>query len=158
MKWLIDGHNLIGQMPNLRLDDPNDEEKLLEYLRRFRARTGHSLTVIFDAGPAYQTGSRQSRGGITIQFVSSGQIADQALMRRIRSARNPQEMMVVTSDQAVTQAARQAGVRVTSAQKFARQLLQTGSTGADDPADVSLTTEEVDQWLGIFNQKRHEHF
>ena len=152
MKWLIDGHNLIGHMPNLRLDDPNDEEKLLGYLRRFRARTGHSLTVIFDAGQAFQTGSKQSRGGITVQFVSSGQIADQALVRRIRSAKNPQEIMVVTSDQAVAQVARQVGVRVTSAQEFAQQLLQTNPTGEDDRANVNLTTDEVDEWLDIFSQ------
>ena len=49
MQWLIDGHNLIGQMPNLRLDDPDDEAKLLQYLRNFRARTGHRITVVFDA-------------------------------------------------------------------------------------------------------------
>jgi uncharacterized protein len=154
MQWLIDGHNLIGQMPNLRLDDPNDEEKLLGYLRRFRARTGHRLTVIFDAGYAYQSGSKQSRGGISIQFVSSGHIADQAIVRRIRKVKNPQEMMVVTSDQAVAQVARQAGVRVTSAGEFAQQLLQTSPTGEDDPADVNLTADEVDEWLDIFNQDK----
>lgn len=154
MQWLIDGHNLIGQMPNLRLDDPNDEEKLLGYLRRFRARTGHNLTVIFDAGHAYQSGSKQNRGGISIQFVSSGQIADQAIVRRIRKVRNPQEMMVVTSDQAVAQVAQQVGVRVTSAGEFAQQLLQTGPTGEDDRANVNLTTDEVDEWLDIFSQDK----
>ena len=154
MQWLIDGHNLIGQMPNLRLDDPNDEEKLLGYLRRYRARTGHSLTVIFDAGQTYQSGSKQNRGGISIQFVSSGQIADQAIVRRIRKVRNPQEMMVVTSDQAVAQVARQVGVRVTSAGEFAQQLLQTNPTEEDDRADVNLTTDEVDEWLDIFSQDK----
>jgi hypothetical protein len=154
MQWLIDGHNLIGQMPNLRLDDPHDEEKLLGYLRRFRARTGHRLTVIFDAGQAYQSGSKQSRGGITIQFVSSGQIADQALVHRIRKVRNPQEMMVVTSDQAVAQVAQQVGVRVTSAREFAQQLLQASPTGEDDRTDVKLTADEVDEWLDIFSQDK----
>jgi len=165
MQWLIDGHNLIGQMPNLRLDDPNDEEKLLGYLRRFRARTGHRLTVIFDAGYAYQSGSKQNRGGISVQFVSSGHIADQALVRRIRKVRNPQEMMVVTSDQAVAmmvvtsdqavaQVARQAGVRVTSAGEFAQQLLQISPTEQNDPADVNLSPDEVDEWLDIFNQDK----
>jgi predicted RNA-binding protein with PIN domain len=152
MKWLIDGHNLIGQMPNLRLSDPNDEEKLLAYLRRFRARTGHSLTVIFDAGKTYQSGSKQKKGGITIQFVSSGQIADQVLIRRIRQVRNPQEVTVVTSDRAVAQAAQQVGIRVTPAHEFARQLLQSGATRNDDRANPNLSAEEVDEWLDIFNQ------
>jgi len=154
MQWLIDGHNLIGQMPNLRLDDPNDEEKLLGYLRRFRARTGHRLTVIFDAGHLYQYGFKQSQGGISIQFVPSGQIADQALVRRIRRVRNPQEMIVVTSDQAVAQVAQQVGVRVASAREFARQLLQASPTGEDDRIDVNLSADEVDEWLDIFSQDK----
>ena len=154
MQWLIDGHNLIGQMPNLRLDDPHDEEKLLGYLRRFRARTGHRLTVVFDAGHTHQSGSKQSRGGISIQFVSSGQIADQAIIRRIRRVRNPQEMMVVTSDQAVARVAQQIGVRVTSAGEFARQLLQTSPTGEDDRINVNLSAAEVDEWLDIFSQDK----
>jgi len=154
MQWLIDGHNLIGQMPNLRLDDPHDEEKLLGYLRRFRARTGHRIIVVFDAGQGYQSGSKQRQGGITIQFVSSGQIADQSLVRRIRKVRNPQEMIVVTSDQAVAQVAQQVGVRVMPAGEFAQQLLQANPTGEDGRANVKLTAEEVDEWLDIFSQDK----
>ena len=154
MQWLIDGHNLIGQMPNLWLDDPHDEEKLLAYLRRFRARTGHRLTVVFDAGHTHQSGSKQSRGGISVQFVSSGQIADQAIIRRIRRVRNPQEMMVVTSDQAVARVAQQVGVRVTPAGEFAQQLLQASPTGEDDRIDVNLSADEVDEWLDIFGQDK----
>ncbi len=154
MKWLIDGHNLIGRMPGLRLSDPDDEEKLLAYLRRFRARTGHGLTVIFDAGPAYQPGSKQKRGGITVQFVSPGQTADQYLIRRLRRVKNPQEVRVVTSDQAIVQAAQQIGVRVTSSQEFARQLLQSNPAADADQNDVKLTPEEVDEWLDLFNQKK----
>lgn len=63
MHWLVDGHNLIGQMPNLRLSDTNDEAQLLEYLRRYRARTGHRLTVIFDAGQTYQPAEKKKAGG-----------------------------------------------------------------------------------------------
>ena len=97
MRWLIDGHNLIGRMPDLRLDDPNDEEKLLQHLRRYRAKTGHSITVIFDPGHSYQPGQTKKEGGITIQFAPPGKTADQLIMRRIRKVKNPQAVIVVTS-------------------------------------------------------------
>lgn len=45
MHWLIDGHNLIGKMPTLHLDDPHDEEKLVQILQQYRARTGHKITA-----------------------------------------------------------------------------------------------------------------
>jgi predicted RNA-binding protein with PIN domain len=157
MHWLIDGHNLIGQMPNLRLDDPHDEEKLLEYLHRYRAKTGHQVTIVFDAGQSYQAGKTIKRGGITIQFAASGKTADQIIIRRIRKVKNPQTVIVVSSDRAVQQAARQAYVRVVKAQDFAQQLLNTapGSTQQQDEgnqADVHLSPHEVDEWLKLFNQ------
>jgi predicted RNA-binding protein with PIN domain len=157
MQWLIDGHNLVGQMPDLRLDDPNDEEKLLEYLRRYRARTGHTLTVVFDAGQGYHPAKTQRRGGITIQFVSSGQTADQILVRRIRKVRNPQAVIVVTSDREVQQAAQQAGLRVVTSQEFAQQLLQPSSPPEEDEesrANIRLSPDEVDEWLAFFSQRK----
>ena len=157
MKWLIDGHNLVGQMPDLRLDDPDDEEKLLEYLRRYRARTGHTLIVIFDAGQGYHPAKTHRRGGITIQFVSPGQTADQILIRRIRQVKNPQAVIVVTSDRDVQQAAQQAGLRVVTSQEFARQLLQPSSPSGEDKesrANIRLSPDEVDEWLAFFSQRR----
>jgi predicted RNA-binding protein with PIN domain len=155
MQWLIDGHNLIGCMPNLHLDDPNDEEKLLEYLRRFRARTGHHLTVVFDSGAGYRPGQTRKKGGITIQFVLPGQTADQVLMRRMRRVKNPQAVGVVTSDRAVQQAARQAGLRVQTSGEFAGQLLAPPSveTETEERTNLRLSSTEVEEWLDIFNRR-----
>ena len=38
MPFLIDGHNLIGRMPGISLDDPDDEARLVAQLRAFCAR------------------------------------------------------------------------------------------------------------------------
>jgi predicted RNA-binding protein with PIN domain len=156
MQWLIDGHNLIGQMPTLHLDDPNDEAKLLEYLRRYRAKTGHGITVVFDSGLAYRPGETKKQGGITIQFASHGQTADQIIMQRVRRVKNSQAIMVVTSDRAIQQVAQQKGVRVLESAAFARQLLPRSSTqaGHDEGsrADIKLSPDEVNEWLTLFNQ------
>lgn len=160
MHWLIDGHNLIGQMPNLQLSDPNDEEKLLEYLRRYRARTGHQLTVVFDAGQSYQPATKKKQGGITVQFAPHGQTADRLIKQRVRRVRNPQAMIVVTSDRAVQQAARQMGVRVVTAQEFSQQLLNLSVSGAptdeEAQANLQLSADEVEEWLSIFEQGKDE--
>ena len=160
MHWLIDGHNLIGQMPNLQLSDPNDEEKLLEYLRRYRARTGHQLTVVFDAGQSYQPATKKKQGGITVQFAPHGQTADRLIKQRVRRVRNPQAMIVVTSDRAVQQAARQMGDRVVTAQEFSQQLLNLSVSGAptdeEAQANLQLSADEVEEWLSIFEQGKDE--
>ncbi len=162
MRWLIDGHNLIGHMPNLRLDDPNDEEKLLEYLRRYRARTGHQLTVVFDAGQSYHPATTKKQGGITVQFAPHGKTADQIIMRRLRKVKNPPEVKVVTSDRAIRQAARQRRVGVVSAREFGQQLLQLSTVAQtteekDSQANIRLSAAEVDEWLEIFTNEKYKH-
>jgi predicted RNA-binding protein with PIN domain len=156
MHWLIDGHNLIGQMPNLRLDDPDDEAKLVEYLRGYRARTGHQVTVIFDAGAGYHPVKTKKVGGVAVQFARHDQTADQIIARRVRQIKNPQELIVVTSDRAVQQAASHSGVRVLTARAFAQQLLQGSSpTTADDQGsqiEVKLSDDEIEEWLRIFKK------
>jgi hypothetical protein len=158
MQWLIDGHNLIGQMPGLRLDDPDDEAKLVDYLRRYCTRTGHRLTVIFDAGAGYHLAATKKQGGVTIQFARQGQTADHLIKQRLERVTNPQEVMVVSSDQAVQQAARQVRVRTLASGEFARQLLQTLASGPaadpDDRAEVKLSADEVDEWLKFFNNQK----
>ena len=143
-------------MPNLGLDDPHDEAKLLEQLRSYRARTGDTLTVVFDAGQSYQPAKRQKRGGITVQFVSHGQTADQIIIRRLRKIQNPREIIVVTSDRAVQAAARNARVRVVTAQEFIQKLQPTSSVEAeeDSQANVVLSDDEIDEWLTLFNQSK----
>lgn len=143
-------------MPNLHLSDPHDEEKLLEYLRRFRARTGHAITVIFDSGPTYHPATTKKQGGITVTFAPAGKTADQLIINRIRRAKNPQAVRVVSSDRAVRQAAQQAQIRVTESGAFAQQLLR-GSTippvqDEGSQAEVKLSPEEIDEWLTLFDQ------
>lgn len=159
MHWLIDGHNLIGQLPGVQLSDPNDEEKLLEYLRRYRARTGHQLTVVFDAGQSYQPAQTKKRGGITVQFVAHGQSADKAILRRLRRVRNPQGTTVVSSDRALQQAAERAGIRWVTAQAFSQQLVElfAGPEPVDDAgsqAELELSPDEVDEWLKLFKRPK----
>jgi predicted RNA-binding protein with PIN domain len=157
MHWLIDGHNLIGQLPGLHLSDPDDEQKLLEYLIRFRARTGDKITVFFDPGGGYQSGHKLKHGSVAVQFAPSGKTADQLIVGRLRRIKNQQAVRVVSSDRAVQTAARLAGVQTVKATDFGRRLLGgPGSSSSSDPgsqADVSLSANEIDEWLDLFNQQ-----
>ena len=136
MTILIDGHNLIGRIPGLRLDDPDDEEKLLIRLRAYRARTGKSLVVYFDPGISYQSPARKSKGGISIRQAGSGRHADELLLRDLRRHRNPRELTVVTSDRAIQRIARQYQARVIDATAFATEL--ESATGQSTATDAPL--------------------
>jgi predicted RNA-binding protein with PIN domain len=151
MTVLIDGHNLIGAIPDLRLDDPNDEAKLLTRLRAYRARVGKRLVVYFDPGLSYQSPARQSQGGITIRQAGSGQQADKLIIRDIRRHHNPRELTVVTSDRDIQHVARQHRAQVIDSGTFAAGINrqpQPDGTGNLTP----FSEEELREWLAVFGQ------
>lgn len=43
MSYIIDGHNLIGVLPDIHLNQPDDEQRLLARLRGYRARIGGQI-------------------------------------------------------------------------------------------------------------------
>ena len=152
MLVLVDGHNLIAKMPDINLDEADDEERLVRKLRQYRARTGRKITVIFDPGVAFQLPRQRTESGLTVQYASPGKTADALIINRLRKARNPQQILVVTSDRAIQQVARQVKARVISADGFA-QTLSSWRMSADEGDDVALSEDEIEEWLEIFNQK-----
>ena len=157
---LIDGHNLIGQMTDLSLDDPNDEEELLNRLRAYRASTGAELAVYFDPGLTYRPPVRRVEAGITVYAAPFGHQADELILQAIRSEANPRQLIVVSSDRTIQQAARERGCRVVDAQAFVAELRQptrrrrprtrTPRRLSDSPR---LSEAEVERWLDIFRRR-----
>ncbi len=151
MPYLIDGHNLIGRTPGLRLDEPDDERKLVGLLRDHLARLKKKGTVIFDRGTPGQTGSWSSHN-LEVKFARPPQIADDLILARLRSARNPRGLIVITSDARLAAAARRAGAAVKDAGLFAREMLAPASLPAQK--EKGLSAAEVEAWEREFKEKR----
>ncbi len=148
---LIDGHNLIGQMSTLSLQDPNDETELVLLLRRYAARTRKRLTVIFDHGLPGGP-SKLSGGGVRVVFASTGTNADALIRRRLRRHRRPAELTVVTSDRELIDDAEARGAQVVHAADFARRLEHPPTPAADTGEAPTLNEEEIEEWLRLFGE------
>ena len=159
MAYIIDGHNLIGVLPDIHLGDPNDEARLLERLRSYRARAtlrAGPMIVFFDAGPgsdetppgipARRPGRRTSgySPGVEARFAGPGQTADDAIVTFLRGVPEPGQYAVVTDDQELTRRVRALGASATRASEFATRLAprphqakhkprRTGTTGGPTP-------------------------
>ena len=154
MPFLIDGHNLIGRLPDLSLDDPDDEAKLVARLRAYCARTGRRVTVAFDHGLPGGRSRELSGGRVEVVFASAGHTADGILRERIRRARDPRGLTVVTSDREVIAAARARGARVARSEEFAAQLSapRAGEVEENVDGDVHLSAAQVTEWLQVFGE------
>lgn len=133
MSYIIDGHNLIGVLPDIQLSQPDDEFRLLERLRAFRARHGgRTLIVFFDSGPAAPdvtaASGREdalSGPGIEVHFARPGQSADDAIVGFLAHSRQPGQYAVVTNDQDLAGRVRAMGASVLPASDFARRITAT---------------------------------
>ncbi len=152
MPFLIDGHNLIGQTPGLRLDDPDDEQKLIELVRAYLARAGKTGTVVFDRGLPGGA-SKWSNSLLEVKFVPRPKTADEAIGDRLRKAHNPRGLIVVTSDAEVARVAQHVGAQVRDSAAFARELMAVPASPAKK--ETGLSAAEVEEWEQLFKRK-HE--
>ena len=160
MSILIDGHNLIGQMDDLSLSDPEDEAKLVQRLRVYHSVINRPITVVFDHGERYVPPQGRSGGGVEVIFAALDSSADEVIIRRIKLSPNPQSLLVVSSDGDIQSTARNYGAQVMSAAQFAREMQHTHAPKKKRRArplrESSVSPAEVQKWLGIFGDSPDE--
>ena len=158
MHYLIDGHNLIGKMPDIELDDPNDEVKLILRLRSWTAaKRRRQVTVCFDRGLPGGRDRTLSTGPVKVIFASSGRTADSLLIAHLKQVRDPGAHTLVSSDLAILRVAKARRVRQVRSEKFALQLAtpkpqrQVKEKGVDTAVDPQQSSEEIAEWLTLFD-------
>jgi predicted RNA-binding protein with PIN domain len=159
MPLLVDGHNLIAQLPHLRLSDSDDEAQLVMLLRRYATRKrSRRVVVVFDHG-VYGHPDNLNGYNVECHFAHSPTDADTELIRRIRAIKRTGQWQVVTSDRAVAGAARAQGVQVISSQAFARKLAVLREPTAsmhEKKSEKPLNEAEIQDWLRLFGEKEDE--
>jgi predicted RNA-binding protein with PIN domain len=157
MAYLIDGHNLIPKLPGLSLKDPDDEMQLVKRLQEYSRRAHKKVEVYFDNAPP-GLARKHNFGLVTAYFVPQGRTADSAIRARLASlGSRATHWTVVSSDRGVQVDVRAARARVMTAEAFACKLLLTAEGTVEEeskPVDVSLTEEEVQNWLQVFRGRQ----
>ncbi len=152
---LIDGHNLVAQVPGLSLADPDDEQQLVALLRTYAQRKRAKIVVVFDSGLPGGRSRELSGGGVTAIFAGSHTIADRILIERIRELKKPGEWIVVSSDREVREAAASRRIKVWSSPEFVAIMLAPPKEMANHRSVVEpkLSKDEVNEWLRVFGKK-----
>ncbi len=151
--YIIDGHNLIPHVSGIALSDPDDENKLIQQLQGYCQKKRKRLVVYFDRAPAGQASVRQF-GSVQAVFVREGVTADKAIMDRLAElGKRARNMIVVSSDRQVRQAARALHARVVSSKVFAAEMRGVFEDEPDfDPRNRLLSQEEVAEWEDFFRR------
>ncbi|MFK7804385.1 MAG: NYN domain-containing protein [Anaerolineae bacterium] len=170
MIFVIDGHNLIGKLPDIELSDPDDEQKLVTRLNDWcTLDKRRKIMVFFDAGEFGGLGNMLSRPTVRVQFSRVGQTADAVIVKYLESIKNPQEFTLVTSDREIIYAARKRRVGYILSEEFSVLLAEelgpykpadddNDSADSDEKgaeADVEVSDDEVQTWLKAFEKAPH---
>jgi len=151
LAYLVDGHNLIPKL-GIRLDDPDDELKLIERLQEFSRASRKKIEVFFDHAPAGFAGSRRY-GMVNAHFVRSGATADEAILSYLRRLRRAAvNWTVVSSDLHVQTEARALRALVMASEDFARLIERTQPGSQVGKQDEVVNDEDVQEWLDIFGE------
>lgn len=137
MTLIIDGHNLIGVLPDIQLNDPEDEARLLARLRGYRSVTGRDMVVFFDSGDLPVPAGRAahlSSPGIAVYFSGPGQTADDAIVEYLRGRPQPGQYAVVTNDAELSRRVQALGASVLRAGDFSVKLARRAEPAQPEPA------------------------
>ncbi|MBU4198344.1 MAG: NYN domain-containing protein [Verrucomicrobia bacterium] len=127
-KWLlIDGYNLIFQLPAGRQDMPPDmagkRQRLLRMLDDMAGVLADRVTVIFD-GRSAAPGDATESPHVEIIFSPPDKTADTVIEQLVCGTEHPEKILVVTSDRRENETIRAAGAEVMSCAAFLDHLHQ----------------------------------
>ncbi len=151
MPFLIDGHNVIAALPDIDLEDPDDEAKLVVKLRAWSGRVRRKAIVIFDGGIAGGPSRVLSTPEVRVVFAAKyHSTADRIIKERLSSLPDAPNWTVISSDREVLDNARMIGAKTLTAQDFVERLEQSMEVEKEKPEGVSAA--EVETWLEVFQE------
>jgi predicted RNA-binding protein with PIN domain len=145
---LVDGNNLMGRPGG------GSRQALVAELCEVARRKRKKLTVVFDGPPEPGRPKVQSFGDVTVVHAAP-RSADEEIVRRIREARDPRGVTVVTDDRALSAAVTGAGARTTGIDIFFRDASARLARQPDAAAEKSTAPIGLADWERWFNDPRN---
>lgn len=146
---IIDGYNYVMRTTGARTLDGSSldimRRGVLDKLARYKRRSGARVTVVFDAYRSLSPDrQRENHLGIDVVYSRENETADDVIIGWIRSGRPG--MVVVTSDRAIIDEAKGAGVAFIVPQRLEEMMkgavMSDQGKGSDDDDNEPATTKK----------------
>ena len=144
-KYIIDGNNLIGKIPELHgLDKQVLRAKLAFILERFFYNKKVNVSLHFDGFANAQIRAR----GLKIIY-SENRIADDKIRDEISYAKNPKLITLVSSDNALRDFAKKNSCTIISSEEFNREMNKPANVNDEEKLIKGIDNEEMKKLFGI---------
>jgi predicted RNA-binding protein with PIN domain len=153
-RFVVDGHNLIPKIPGIRLEDLEDENRLIDILNEFCRLGRAQVEVFFDGAP--NPAAPKKKSGLThAHFIRKGLSADDAIIDYVRNQQKPNfQLTVVSSDHRVQFSVKTTGAITMTSEAFAAEMQRvfTSPTALQEQKEKQLSPREVALWLDEFEK------
>lgn len=158
MPYIIDGNNLIGSSRDISLDDKDAREKLVNLIRKFQESKNTKITVVFDGDPGGAGLKNAISAKLTVVFPRYGNTADDEIKRILNGYHQLNEVILVSSDRELKKFAKDKGAKTRNSIEFYYELKKSHYlSGKKEETlkriNTSLSQNEIENWMKIFNQK-----
>lgn len=156
MPYIIDGNNLIGCTPDISFEDADAREKLLHIVRKFQESRNSNIFIVFDGDPCNSPYRQTLTNKFTVIYPRMGYSADDEIRKLLGNYHDCRDVVLVSSDRALKDFARKKGAKIINSIEFYFELKRVYHINGKKEESLkrintSLSKNEVDQWLKIFN-------
>ncbi|MCP8618064.1 NYN domain-containing protein [Salirhabdus salicampi] len=100
---IVDGYNVIGAAPSLKLLRDEDlgqaRELLVNQLAEYQAYTGYKVIVVFDAYSVHGIEKKEKNSRVEVIYTKENETADERIEKLVKEIKNIQtQVYVATSD------------------------------------------------------------
>ena len=161
MQIIFDGYNVIHakNFPGRKRRSLEEQrDYLIHLVRQYAARKRVNCIIVFDSKYPY---SRQQKHyqRVQVRFSPAHMEADQIIQEMIRQSKNPQMLLIISSDREIQHTAQIHGARILSSEAFLEEELAPQSfthpeseIEEDSKPDTPMSEQEIQEWLRLFSE------
>lgn len=154
VQLLIDGYNLLHQIPRIKSELDTDPDharaQLLYRLSAYAQRNSFKVTVIFDG---YKTTHLPQRRypGVKVKYARN-ESADDVIKRLVDTPHGSEKPIVVTSDREIVDFARHCGCETRTSHEFAKEFIapRPRKIPYENKYSPPMSKREVKEWMHLF--------
>ena len=150
MAYIVDGNNVMGQMPGWHRDKSRSRRALLEKLASFARVKRARITVVFDGGPDFEVPDGSSFHGVKVLFAERGSDADTRIERLVNSSKDPRGLTIITSDRHLAFLVRSSGASVIRSGEFRSEVDRVLESVAGSSDGEQVDVGDLNGWLRYF--------
>jgi predicted RNA-binding protein with PIN domain len=150
MAYIVDGNNVMGQVPGWHRDKSKARRLLITDIARFARAMKARVTVVFDGAPEPGAPDGSTVSGVKLLYAERGSNADARIERLVETSANPRGLTVVTSDRHLAFLVKSLGANVIRSGEFRKQMKLVVESKQDDENREQFDVRDVDEWMRYF--------